>query len=96
MLVEPSLQVQSASSSLATAEPENMGQPWQTSDVAPTAIEYLAAGHLVHTADPVAILYVPATHLMHVPPSGPVDPAMQVQSDCASLASGAWEFDRHP
>ena len=46
----------------------------------------------VHATEPVTDLYLPATHCVHAPPLGPVDPALQVQSDALSLASRASEF----
>ena len=49
--------------------------------VAPTAVEYVQISQLLHVAGPVIALYFPATHSEHVPPSGPVEPASQTQSD---------------
>jgi hypothetical protein len=45
----------------------------------------------VHAADPVNALYFPATHAEHVPPSGPENPALQVQSVKEVLPAGALE-----
>jgi len=64
--------------------------------MAPTVREYFPATQLLHAADPNAILYFPATHKAHGPPSGPVDPALQVQSDDLLLASGALECVGQP
>ncbi len=47
----------------------------------------------VHAADPVGVLYFPATHAAHGPPSGPVDPVLQVQLVKAALPAGELEFD---
>ena len=41
---------------------------------------------------PRALLYVPAAHITHVPPSGPYDPALQIQSVFSPLPAG--ESDR--
>jgi hypothetical protein len=42
---------------------------------------------------PVNDLYFPATHGAHGPPSGPADPALQVQLVKAALPAGELEFD---
>ena len=47
----------------------------------------------MHAADPVVTLYFPATHAAHGSPSGPVDPALQVQFAKAPLPGGEFEFD---
>jgi hypothetical protein len=60
---------------------------------APIAEEYFPAPQLVHAADPVNDLYFPVTHATHGPPSGPVDPALQVQLVKAVLPGGELEFD---
>jgi hypothetical protein len=60
---------------------------------APLAAEYVPAPQSVHAADPVVTLYFPATHAAHGPPSGPVDPALQVQFAKAPLPGGEFEFD---
>ena len=58
-------------------------------------MEYVPVPQSVHTALPVAILYFPATHAVHVPPSGPVNPMLQVQEARAELAIGELEFAGH-
>jgi len=58
--------------------------------------EYLPLPQLLHAASPNVILYLPATQAVQGLPSGPVQPALQVQSTSSSLASGALEFDGHP
>jgi hypothetical protein len=60
---------------------------------APVAEEYVPAPQSVHAADPVDILYFPATHAVHVSPTGPVDPALQVQFVKAALPASELEFD---
>jgi hypothetical protein len=60
---------------------------------APVAAEYVPAPQSVHTDDPVVPLYFPATHAVHGPPSGPIDPALQVQFVKAALPVGELEFD---
>ena len=62
------------------------------SAVWPRDVEYLPAPQSVHAAEPAVVLYLPATHCEHAPPSGPVQPALQVQSTSASLAEGALVF----
>ena len=48
--------------------------------VAPTVVEYVPIWQSSHVSDPANSLYFPATHSEHVPPSGPVEPALQVQA----------------
>ena len=55
---------------------------------APTAVEYVPVPQSVHTAAPVDVLYFPATHAVQVPPSDPVEPALQVQLVTFGLPSG--------
>ena len=50
-------------------------------------------GQSLHKADPADALYLPATHAAHGPPSGPVDPALQMQFVRTELPSGELEFD---
>ena len=45
-------------------------------------------GQLLHDPAPDTALYVPAVHAVHVPPFGPVKPALQAQSEEASLPAG--------
>jgi len=54
--------------------------------------ELESAGQLLQFASPAEILYLPATHAVHVPPSGPDQPALQVQSVVLLLAIGECEF----
>jgi len=61
--------------------------------VAAMLAEYVPAIHEVHICVPLEVLYVPARHIAHIPPPGPVDPALQLQSVFSSLAGG--EFDRN-
>ena len=56
--------------------------------MAPTTVEYWPAVQLLHVASPGAILCFPATHFIHGPPSGPVKPAMHVQSVVLLLPVG--------
>ena len=43
-------------------------------------------------AEPVIAVYLPASHAVHVPPSGPVDPALQMQLVTTALPAGELEF----
>ena len=54
--------------------------------------ELLPAGQAMHSAAPVWLLYLPAAHRTQVPPLGPDEPALHVQSSDASLPDGelAW------
>jgi len=76
--VNPALQVQAATAELATDELELVGQVMHVEEiVAPVLVEYVPAPQSVHTALPLVVLYFPATQPVHVPPSGPVNPALQ-------------------
>lgn len=85
---------------LPTGEYEYDGQPRHVDKaVAPTVVEYFLAAHSAHTAVPRASLYFPATQRIHqgfqeyvAAPSGPVDPALQVQPDLAVLPAGEYEY----
>ena len=46
----------------------------------------------MHSASPAWLLYLPAMHGTQVPPSGPDEPALHVQSSAESLPDG--EFAR--
>ena len=48
-----------------------------------------------HAVDPTSGLYLPATQNKHVPPSGPVEPALQVQAVETELPTGELEFVGH-
>ena len=54
--------------------------------------QYVPAPQSMHRADPVDVLYVPAVHAVHSPPSGPEEPALQVQLVKAELPPGELEF----
>jgi H2-forming N5,N10-methylenetetrahydromethanopterin dehydrogenase-like enzyme len=59
---------------------------------APTAVEYVPAAQSLQTADPVNALYCPASHGVQVSPSGPENPALQVQLVTTALPAGELEF----
>jgi hypothetical protein len=44
---------------------------------------------------PVAVLYFPATQAVHGPPSGPVNPGLQVQAVIVELGLGELELEGH-
>jgi hypothetical protein len=46
----------------------------------------------MHSVEPVWLLYLPAAHRAQVPPLGPDEPALHVQSSAESLPDG--EFAR--
>ena len=66
-------------------------------NLAQTVLEYKErtqfAGQAVQAAVPVDALYFPASHAVHVPPSGPENPALQVQCVKEALPAGELEFD---
>ena len=82
----PALQAQAAAAVLKLGELELPAQARQVAAaVAADEAEYVPTPQDVHPALPLAILYVPAIHDEQTPPSGPVCPALQVQSATASL-----------
>jgi len=93
--VEPTSQIQSMRSSLPAGASELIPHCWHVFEVAPVSVEYLPEKQIVHATIPVAILYLPGSHSAHIPPSGPVAPALHVQSVCSSLATGASEYMPH-
>ena len=88
--------MQEVSTALPAAEPEfGRHAKHVKALVAPTATEYVPALQSVQTAAPASTLYFPATHSEHVPPEGPVEPGLQMQSIFSLLASDPWEFVGH-
>ncbi len=72
--------MQAASAEVEIGELELVGHPIQVvATVAPVVAKYVPVVQSVHIALPVAILYLPTTHAVHTPPSGPVNPRLQVQ-----------------
>ena len=63
--------------------------------LAPTTAEYVAVPQSVHAALPALVLYLPATHPEHTPPSGPVNPALQVQAEMTELDTPEFQFTGH-
>ena len=61
-------------------------------DEGSTELELLPAGQAMHSAEPVWLLYLPAAHRVQVPPLGPDEPALHVQSSAELLPDG--EFAR--
>jgi hypothetical protein len=49
-------------------------------------------GQSMQLAEPVIAVYLPASHAVHGPPSGPVDPALQMQLVTTALPSGELEY----
>jgi hypothetical protein len=94
--VKPALHVQAARAELGLGEMELAGHATQVAaSVAATVVEYVPGTQSVHNALPVPILYLPVAHGAHTTPSGPVDPALQVQAAGAKLAIGELEFGGH-
>ena len=65
------------------------------SDLAALTVEYVPAAQSVHVVGPTSALYLPAAHSAHVPPSGPVEPALQVHAVETLLPDGALAFAGH-
>ena len=77
-------------------KPELAGQVTHAvAAVAPVLVEYVPVPQSVHAALPVASLYLPAAHGEHTPPSGPVEPVLQVQAVAAELGLGELELPGH-
>ena len=94
--VNPELQVQAARAVLGLGELELLGHARHVpSAVACVLVEYFPAPQSVHAALPVAVLYLPAAHGEHAPPSGPVNPMLQVQAVATELGLGELEFAGH-
>jgi ABC-type cobalt transport system substrate-binding protein len=92
--VEPALQVQLVEAALPASELESDGQVVHVELAAAfTVVEYVPAPQSVHAAAPVDVLYFPAAHAVHVPPSGPVEPVLQVQLVEAALPASELESD---
>lgn len=53
--------------------------------------EYVLTSQSIHEELPVTVLYLPAIHAEHVPPSAPVNPALQTQLVERTLALGDCE-----
>lgn len=81
---------------LDTKEFEFTGHTTQAEDaVAPTVTEYVPVPQSVHVTLPALVLYFPATQPEHTPPSGPVNPALQVQAVTVTLPDGELELPGH-
>ena len=93
--VEPALHVQAATAELEIGELELTHARHVATAEAPAAAEYVPAAQSVQTALPVAILYLPAMQAVHEPPSGPVNPTLQVQAARAVLGLGEFELPGH-
>ena len=78
---EPALQAQAVETELPAREFELAGHVRHAeTSFAPTDTEYVPASQSKHVSDPASALYCPAAHSEHGPPSGPVEPALQVQA----------------
>ena len=86
--------MQLAKAGLSTGELEFDGQAMHVELAeAPPVVEYVPAPQFVQTADPVDSLYCPDTQAEQLPPSGPENPASQVQFVKSELPSDELEFD---
>ena len=91
--VDPALQVQWTNAELPGGASERVLQAWHVdSDVLPKAVEYLPRPQSEQTSGPAAALYFPASHSEQDPPSGPEEPALQVQSVKAPLPICEYAF----
>ena len=89
----PALQMQAPTTELELGELEFVGQVKHTdAALALTVAEYVAGPQSVHATLPVLVLYLPASHVEHTPPSGPENPALQMQAPTTELELGEFEF----
>ena len=89
----PALHEQALMLELDAAAPEFEGQDKHVDRaLAPTVTEYAPVAQSVHAALPVLVLYLPASHVEHTPPSGPENPALQMQAPTTELELGEFEF----
>jgi len=89
----PALQVQATRTELELGEFEFVGQPKHTdAALALAVVEYVATPQSVHATLPVLVLYLPATQPEHTPPSGPENPALQIQAPTTELDAAEFEF----
>ena len=89
----PALHLQAAAAVLETGAFAFEGHAKHTdAALALTVAEYVATPQSVHAALPVLVLYLPATHAEQTPPSGPENPALQMQAPTTELELGEFEF----
>ena len=94
--MNPALQVQASTTVLELGEFAFEGHDRQVDKaLAPTVTEYVPVPQSVHVTLPALVLYFPATQPEHTPPSGPVNPALQVQSVTITLPDGELELSGH-
>ena len=94
--VEPALQMHADAPALSAGEKELAGHASHVVlAVAPSAAEYLPASQSMHAALPAPTLNLPAAQSTHAPPSGPVEPALQMHADAAALSAGEKELAGH-
>ena len=74
-------------------EYELAGHPAQVpAAVAPVVDRYVPAEQSEQAAEPLTSLNFPATHAEHTPPSGPVNPALQVHAAIPEPDDAEFEF----
>jgi hypothetical protein len=95
--VNPALHVHAATAALALGEFEFAAHARHAvASFAPVLAQYVPASQSVHTALPFVALYFPATQaVQNELPSGPVNPALHLQSVMAELPLTDQEFDAH-
>ena len=91
----PELQVQAVTCPLPAGALAFAAHAWHISDTAPTLVENRPTVQFVHPLAPVVGLNFPGTQYVQFPPSGPEDPALQVQAVICPLPAGASEFAVH-
>ena len=94
--LDPLLHVQSLRASLPDGDDDWEGQLKHMLDVvAPEVVEYVPPAQRVQDAGPGELLYVPAMHISQGPPSGPDEPALQVQAVEPGLPDGEFDLAGH-
>jgi hypothetical protein len=80
--VYPALHLQFVIAPLPSTDCVYIGQPTHVLLVAATAVEYVSATQLVHTAEPLVVLNVPATHAAHGGFFSGIEPATCISLNC--------------
>jgi hypothetical protein len=89
---KPKLQLQAVSKELPGGESEFCGQARHVDSlVAEWESEYFPAPQSMQEAEPTISLYFPVAHCEQLPPSDPLDPALQRQLFIEMLPAGAFE-----
>ena len=94
--LDPLLHVHLLRAWLPDGDDDREGQLEHVLDVvAPEIVEYVPPAQRVQDAGPGELLYVPAMQISQGPPSGPDEPALQVQAVEPGLPDGEFDLAGH-